>query len=145
VIIAAKTDDVDLSHSGRENSEKPRREQGGVGSSMIILDRTVKATDNIWLKPGGHRVSQHKIQIALPKMRQLWMPKPRSGKTGFVVWHHDKGYDWKKSRQRDPMALDYGKYRLVNGPPGHIYVFIGQGDLDQIEGWLESGHRLNLR
>ena len=43
------------------------------------------------------------------------------------------------------MALDYGKYRLVNGPPGHIYVFIGQGDLDQVEDWLESGHRLNLR
>jgi hypothetical protein len=32
-----------------------------------------------------------------------------------------------KSRQRDPMALDYSKYRLVSGPPGHIYVFIGQG------------------
>jgi len=43
------------------------------------------------------------------------------------------------------MALDYGKYRLVNGPPGHIYVFIGQGDLDQVAEWLESGHRLNRR
>src|SRR5215468_9994616 len=50
-----------------ENSEKVGREQG-VGSSMIILDPTAKATDNIRLKPGGHRVSQHKIQIALPKM-----------------------------------------------------------------------------
>ena len=43
------------------------------------------------------------------------------------------------------MALDYGKYRLVNGPRGRIYVFIGQGDLDQVAEWLESGHRLNLR
>ena len=43
------------------------------------------------------------------------------------------------------MALDYGKYRLVNGPTSHIYVFIGQGNLDQIEDWLESGHRLNRR
>ena len=54
-----------------------------------------------------------------------------------------QGLRLEKSRQRNPMALDYGKYRLVNGPPGHIYVFIGQGDLDQIEEWLESGHRLN--
>src|SRR5215471_4683988 len=76
---------------------KKRGESKGVGSSMIILDRTAKATDNIRLKPGGHRVSQHKIQIALPKMRQLWMRKPRSGKTGFVAWHHDKGYDWKRA------------------------------------------------
>ena len=56
-----------------------------------------------------------------------------------------QGLRLEKSRQRDPMALDYGKYRLVNDPPGHIYVFIGQGDLDQIEDWLESGHRLNRR
>ena len=56
-----------------------------------------------------------------------------------------QGLRLQKSRQRDPMALDYGKYSLVNGRPGHIHVFIGQGDLDQIEEWLESGHRLNLR
>ena len=56
-----------------------------------------------------------------------------------------QGLRLEKSRQRDPMALDYGKYRLVNGPPSHIYVFIGQGNLDQIEDWLESGHRLNRR
>jgi hypothetical protein len=56
-----------------------------------------------------------------------------------------QGLRLEKSRQRDPMALDYGKYRLVNGRPGHIYVFIGQGDIDQVEEWLESGHRLNLR
>jgi hypothetical protein len=31
VIMGAKADDVHLSHSGRENSEKPRAEQGGVG------------------------------------------------------------------------------------------------------------------
>jgi hypothetical protein len=43
------------------------------------------------------------------------------------------------------MALDYGKYSLVHGRPGHIDVFIGQADLDQVEEWLESGHRLNLR
>jgi len=43
------------------------------------------------------------------------------------------------------MALDYGKYSLVRGRPGHIHIFIGQGDLDQVEDWLESGHRLNLR
>ena len=56
-----------------------------------------------------------------------------------------QGLRLQKSRQRDPMALDYGKYSLVNGRPGPIYVFIGQGDLDQVEDWLESGHRLNLR
>ena len=56
-----------------------------------------------------------------------------------------QGIGLQKSRHRDPMALDYGKYSLVNGRPGHIHVFIGQGDLDQIEEWLESGHRLNLR
>ena len=54
-----------------------------------------------------------------------------------------QGLRLEKSRQRNPMALDYGKYSLVSGRPGHIYVFIGQGDLDQIEEWLESGHRLN--
>src|SRR5215813_13806183 len=74
-----------------------RGESKRVGSSMIILDRTARATDNIPLKPGGHRVSQHKIQMALPKVRQLWMRKPRSGKTGFVASHHDKGYDWKRA------------------------------------------------
>ena len=56
-----------------------------------------------------------------------------------------QGLRLEKSKQRDPMALDYGKYNLVNGRAGHIDVFIGQGDLDQIEDWLESGHRLNLR
>ena len=56
-----------------------------------------------------------------------------------------QGLRLQKSRQRDPMALDYGKYSLVNGRPGHIHVFIGQGDLDQIEEWLEIVHRLNLR
>jgi len=56
-----------------------------------------------------------------------------------------QGLRLEKSRQRDPMALDYGKYRLVNGPPGHIHIFIGHGDLDQVEDWLECGHRLNLR
>jgi hypothetical protein len=44
-----------------------------------------------------------------------------------------QGLRLQKSRQRDPMALDYGKYSLVNGRPGHIHVFIGQGDLDQVE------------
>ena len=29
VVMGAKADDVDLSHSGRENSEKTRGEQGG--------------------------------------------------------------------------------------------------------------------
>jgi len=56
-----------------------------------------------------------------------------------------QGLRLEKSRQRDPMALDYDRYNLVNGCPGHIYVFIEQADLDQIEDWLESGHRLNLR
>ena len=56
-----------------------------------------------------------------------------------------QGLRLEKSRQRNQMALDFGKYRLVSGRPGHIYVFIGQGDLDQVEDWLESGHRLNLR
>ena len=56
-----------------------------------------------------------------------------------------QGLRLERSRQRDPMALDYGKYRLVNGPPSHIDVFIGQGDLDQGAEWLESGQRLNRR
>jgi hypothetical protein len=56
-----------------------------------------------------------------------------------------QGLRLQKSRQRDPMALDYGKYSLVNGRPGHIHIFIGQGDLDQTEEWLESGHRLSRR
>ena len=56
-----------------------------------------------------------------------------------------QGLRRQKSRQRDPMALDYGKYSLLNGRPGHISVFIGQGDLDQVEDWLESGHRFNRR
>jgi hypothetical protein len=56
-----------------------------------------------------------------------------------------QGLRLEKSRQRDPMALDYGKYSRVSARPGHIYVFIGQGDLDQVEDWLESGHCLNLR
>ena len=55
-----------------------------------------------------------------------------------------QGLRLEKNRQRDPMALDC-KYSLVNGRPGHIYVFIGQGNLDQLEEWLESGRRLNLR
>jgi hypothetical protein len=56
-----------------------------------------------------------------------------------------QGLRLQKTRQRDSMALDYGKYSLVSGRPDHIHVFIGQGDLDQVEDWLESGHRLNLR
>ena len=56
-----------------------------------------------------------------------------------------QGLRLEKSRQRDPMALNYGKYSLVHGRPGHIDVFIGQTDLDQVEEWLESGHRLNRR
>jgi hypothetical protein len=56
-----------------------------------------------------------------------------------------QGLRLEKSRQRDAMALDYAKYSLVKGRPGHIYVFIAQGDLDQVEEWLESGYRLNLR
>ena len=51
-----------------------------------------------------------------------------------------QGLRLEKSRQRDPMALDYGKYRLVNGPPGHIYVFIGQG----ISIKLRSGLRVGI-
>jgi hypothetical protein len=56
-----------------------------------------------------------------------------------------QGLRLQKSRQRDPMAIDYGKYSLVSGRPGHIHIFIGQGDLDQLEEWLETRHRLNLR
>ena len=56
-----------------------------------------------------------------------------------------QGLRLKKSRQRDPMVLAYGKYSLVSGRPGPISVFIGQADLDQVEDWLESGHRLNRR
>ena len=56
-----------------------------------------------------------------------------------------QGLRLEKSRQRNPMALDYGKYSLVSGRPGHIHIFIGQGDLDQVEDWLGSGHRLIFR
>jgi len=50
-----------------------------------------------------------------------------------------QGLRLEKSKQRDPMALDYGKYSLVNGRRGHIYVMIGQADLGQLEEWLEIG------
>src|SRR5262245_44745883 len=79
IVMAAKAHDVDLGHSGRKIAGK-LGESNGVGSSMIILDRTAKATDNIRLKPGGHRVSQHKIQIALPKMRQYECENQGQGK-----------------------------------------------------------------
>jgi hypothetical protein len=49
VILAAEAHNVDSSHSGRENSEKTGGEQEA-GSSVIVLDRIDKATDNIWLK-----------------------------------------------------------------------------------------------
>jgi hypothetical protein len=49
VILAAEAHNVDSSHSGRENSEKTGGEQEA-GSSVIVLDRIDKATDNIRLK-----------------------------------------------------------------------------------------------
>ena len=52
-----------------------------------------------------------------------------------------QGLRLEKSKQRDPMALDYGKYSLANGRRGHIYVLIGQADLDQLEEWLEIGRQ----
>jgi hypothetical protein len=56
-----------------------------------------------------------------------------------------QGLRLQKSRQRDRTALDYGKYSFVSGRSSHIHVFIGQGDLDKVEDWLESGHRLGRR
>ena len=51
-----------------------------------------------------------------------------------------QGLRLEKNRRRDPMALDYGKYNLVSGKSGHLYVHVGQADLDQLEAWL-SGKR----
>jgi hypothetical protein len=39
--MAAKADDVDLSHSGRENSEKIRGEQGGAGFTSRAIGYAV--------------------------------------------------------------------------------------------------------
>jgi hypothetical protein len=41
VVMAAKADDVDLSHSGRENSEKIRGEQGGAGFTSRAIGYAV--------------------------------------------------------------------------------------------------------
>jgi hypothetical protein len=40
--MGAETHDVDLSHSGRENSEKPRREQGGLYRLSRELEKMKK-------------------------------------------------------------------------------------------------------
>jgi hypothetical protein len=58
------------------------------------------------------------------------MRKAKSGKTGFVASHHAKGYDCRRASNEIRRLPDYGNYSLVRGRPGHICVFIGQGDLD---------------
>src|SRR5262247_1792129 len=52
-----------------------------------------------------------------------------------------QGLRLEKSRQRDPMAPDYGKYSLVNGRSNHIYTF----SLDRrISIKLRSGLRVGI-
>jgi hypothetical protein len=55
VVMGAETHDIYLSHSGRENSEKLRGEQGGPGSrsAPLLLDGISKATDNMIREPNG--------------------------------------------------------------------------------------------
>jgi hypothetical protein len=91
-----------------------------------------------------HETGRHKAS-RLPKVRHLWMRKPKSGKTGFVASHHAKAYDWRRAGDEIQWLQIMVSIGLVSGRPGHIYVFIVQGDLDQVEDWLESGHRLKLR
>jgi hypothetical protein len=57
-----------------------------------------------------------------------------------------QGLELMKSRRRDPLALDYGRYVLVllSANAGPAYVF-GSSDgvmsatLDEVEAWLQSG------
>src|SRR5215468_4912335 len=51
-----------------------------------------------------------------------------------------QGLRLEKSRQRDPMALDYGKYRLVNGPPVTYTFSLDRG----ISIKLRSGLRVGI-
>jgi hypothetical protein len=50
-----------------------------------------------------------------------------------------QGLRLQKSRQRDPMALDYGKYSLVNGRPGHIHVLVDRGISIKLRSGLRAG------
>jgi len=118
-----------------------------VGSSRYpsFLDGISKGTDNIRLKPGGDPCESTQNTNLITKNEAVMDAKTKVRENRLRRMASRQGLRLEKSRQRDPMALDYGKYRLVNGPPGHIHIFIGQGDLDQVAEWLESGHRLNRR
>lgn len=47
-----------------------------------------------------------------------------------------QGLRLEKSRRRDPLALDYGTWRIVD--PGTSALLYARADLDGIEHWLTS-------
>jgi hypothetical protein len=53
-----------------------------------------------------------------------------------------QGYELRKSRRRDPLAIDYGTYGLVDRSAGNSGVLVAGGEtgygmtLDDVEGWL---------
>jgi hypothetical protein len=57
-----------------------------------------------------------------------------------------QGLRLEKSRRRDPRAVDYGKYMIVDQATGAVVVGTGPigrptWDLDQVEAWLMSDRR----
>jgi hypothetical protein len=46
---------------------------------------------HIMREPADNKASR------LPKVRHLWMRRPRLRKTGFVASHHAKGYDCRRA------------------------------------------------
>ncbi|MGD0984055.1 MAG: hypothetical protein ABSA65_09610 [Acidimicrobiales bacterium] len=45
-----------------------------------------------------------------------------------------QGYTLRKSRRRDPLAPDYGRWRLTN--QRRNAVILENADLDEVEAWL---------
>ena len=96
----------------------------------MILDRPAKATDNIRSKTWRSSCESTQNTTRITKSETVMDAKTKVRENRLRRMASRQGLRLEKSRQRDPMALDYGKYSLVNGRPGPIYVFIGQADLD---------------
>jgi len=64
-------------------------------------------------------------------MRKVESAKVRENRARRMA--ERQGYVVQKSRRRDPLALDYGVYRLVNADGNYLVM---EGDLDQVEQWL---------
>jgi hypothetical protein len=50
-----------------------------------------------------------------------------------------QGLELRKSRRRDPLALDYGRYYLVD--PAINGLLDEASDLDQVEAWTNEGRK----